>query len=527
MKIEEKKTGAWPRNATRPWRHVALLAVMLLSITVLYSSVTQAYFCANDDFKALHRAAFEDSKWPEHIFTTLELGTFKYRPLSRGLDLLTYRSGGGTALAFRIRGLLFHELNVVLLYALGLLLGIPTRAAAAAALLFGIHPLANQSVVGAVWTVTVSHSVFLGMLVLFVLYTCGRQALVACAFALLACASLLFYEVNIVVFGVLYAYLFGVHSIRRGSVDKRALFLLSVALFASVGLYTGLRLTFVPVDYHRTVAGIPAPEKIIIAAPSTIIKSVITDAGALLCPLDPVLASSLGLPLPSDAEFRSFLPVVGTLACMVVAALAILIWKLIRARRSRPWWFWNTELFLGFTALVPLLPVLVFSGHASETYLYLTVAFSMLLVASIAFEVSGSQRGSGAMRLYVICVAALAVLYGTATFIRNQRVVACGNISRRILSSVQFAKFKAGDKLLFTEVPGGLPSRHYGFYGFTGLDTIRSYSPNTLSYALQLASHNEQISDEPPAVTTCSVCAAHFWVRSDGAVSETPPGGHP
>ncbi len=149
------------------WRHLLLVLVICLAVAVLYANVTRAYFCAYDDFIEVHRAAFEDSQQPSRVFTTSHFNSYKYRPLNRLVVLLTYWAGGPNPLFFRIRNLAFHLINVALVYTLSWALFQSMPISALGALFFAVHPMVNQSVIGAAWTNTIAHTAFLLSLWMF------------------------------------------------------------------------------------------------------------------------------------------------------------------------------------------------------------------------------------------------------------------------------------------------------------------------------------------------------------------------
>ena len=91
----------------------------------------------------------------------------KYRPLSWVMNRLTYEWGAGSAVAFRTRNVAFHLANLILLYGIAMLLFQSRMVAATAALLLGVHPLVNQSVVGAAWTIEPCAFLLLSSLLLF------------------------------------------------------------------------------------------------------------------------------------------------------------------------------------------------------------------------------------------------------------------------------------------------------------------------------------------------------------------------
>ncbi|MCM3902353.1 MAG: hypothetical protein ND866_11655, partial [Pyrinomonadaceae bacterium] len=150
-------------------KHVTILAALLMATGLTYWRLPSAYFCAYDDFVEVHRAAFEDTRDPARVFTTTHFSSYKYRPLNRGINLLTYWAGTGQPSYFRTRNLVSHLLNVVLVYLIAWLLFRSVSISSVAALLFGLHPLANQAVAGAVMTNTAAHSMFLIALAAFLL----------------------------------------------------------------------------------------------------------------------------------------------------------------------------------------------------------------------------------------------------------------------------------------------------------------------------------------------------------------------
>src|ERR1041384_5502279 len=100
---------------THSMKHILILAAVLAATSFVYAKLPTAYFCAYDDFLEVHRAAFEDTQDPKRVFTTTHFTSYKYRPLNRGLNLLTYWAGSGSATEFRTRNVICHLLNVLLI----------------------------------------------------------------------------------------------------------------------------------------------------------------------------------------------------------------------------------------------------------------------------------------------------------------------------------------------------------------------------------------------------------------------------
>lgn len=349
---------------------------------------------------------------------------------------------------------------------------------------------------------------------LFVLYLRTRSRMVAASFALLACVALFSSEIQIVIFVALYAYVLGVHRTHEGRIDIQAAAFLTIVVAFSVMMYAGIRLFLVPSTYDNVRTNLPGLTMMFHAA--------VMEIAAILCPLDPVLGNALGLPLPNDGNFRTVVPIIAVLTLLVSGALGTLFWKALRTRWHGPRRRWARELFLGITAFLPLCMTIVLRAHASESYLYATIPLFILLLSTLGFEVSEAARKPTGGRIYAATVATLAIVFGAATYVRNERVVTCGATAHRILSAVPFSRFETDGKLLFTDFTDPDHPRHYGLYGFSGLNTIRSYPWYTLTYALQVASGNTKIADAVDDRRAGRAYTAHFLVQSDGRVYQTP-----
>ncbi len=515
-----------PKSRSAFLQRAGLLAAIMVCAVFAYGTTLGAYFCSDDDFLERHRTAFEDARSPERMFTTAHFDSFKYRPLNRVLNLLTYKLDDGAGTAFRIRNLLFHLLNIALLYALLLRLGKPLAAAAAAALLFAVHPLAHQNVIGAVNTNTAGFMLALLSLLVFAAGVhrprgSGRAVVIS---VLIASGAVLFYETNIVVFGILCAWIIYVRIIAPKEPVRRALVRLAVPSLICLGLYFGARAAAVPAGYGKAAARVPA-----VAA---VAANVAIYGGAILSPVDPVLANEwFGTPLPSDPAFRAGWFGRAVAASALVSALflaALVVWLLRRGRAKHRW---ASDGFLAVCALLPLAPVLVFTDHPSETYVYPTVAFACGLSASLLFDwCSGTfKRRAGIVFAAVISVMAIACL--PATIARSRRVAACGQTAQKVLSSIPFNRFAAGGNLMFADAPGGPPFRRYGFYNYTGLYTVTNFDNERsrgMNKAVQVASGNERLSarvvDGAAMRAFARGCAAPdkaaFWVDSAGDVTE-------
>ena len=301
------------------WQHLILLIIIVAAVTVIYANVTRAYFCAYDDFDNLHQTVFEDAYQPALILTTSHFNSYKYRPVHRLANLFTNFLGDRDPTVFRVRNLGFHLLNAMLVYALGWQLFRSARISGAGALLFGLHPLANQSVIGAIWTNTLAHAGFLLALVMFIASTRAKRFWSLWLIGALTSASLsLFtYDSAIVVFGLMLVY-FLLFVIWRGQairVPYIALFVTVSAIF--LGLYFALRQRFVSSGWEQVTALLPSP--------AIIGKNMVMYLTALLNPVDLVLANEwFDTPLPSEITLNnSSLVAVGVSAVSIVACVAV------------------------------------------------------------------------------------------------------------------------------------------------------------------------------------------------------------
>lgn len=470
----------------RPLKHLLFVSVICLATALLYAGVTRAYFCAYDDFLEIHRAAFEDSRDPSGIFTTSHFNSPKYRPLNRLVGVWTYRAGDGDPLYFRVRNLAFHLINVALVYTLGWLLFGSMPVSAAAAALFGLHPLVNQPVIGALWTNTLAHSGFLSALVAFIAAVQAKRWALWLTVALLSgSVALLTYDSSIVVFGLMAIYLIiYVWIFRRRVLPRRFLAAYGAITAGLMAGYLVLRVVFVSRGWSQAAETVPAP--------GVMAKNIAMYLFALLSPLDTVLANEwLKLPLPSEIELDNF--IIAAAALLGVGTAVAIAAAARHALKRDPGLIqridWAAAAFLVCAIGLPLLPVLLLSSHPSETYLYLSVAFYALLLAYALNHAVAALIAKSAARLYAVVILLFAVILSAATWTRNERVLGCATTAQRIIRALP-AELSAGDPwtVSFTPAP---EQRHspYGFYAHRGVYTLGD-DDDALTAALQFAYGN-------------------------------------
>ena len=490
-------------------RHLARLAIVFLISGAVYAQVTGAFYCGYDDFLVVHRTAFEDTQNPSRMFTTSHFDSPKYRPVERVIDYMTYHLGDGRPILYRLRSLGSHFVVVTAVYAIGLMLFGSPVIAFSAALLFSIHPLANQTVVACSWPITMAGALACTALVLF-MYSVRhprRRWLWATLSLLAGWITIFCYESGVACFALMYGYLgLEYYEQRRMPVSRRFLVVFTAAV-ALIGVtLMAARHAFLTHPAER-------------ASVTVILKNAAFYGGGLLSsPVDSVLAHDLfDAPLPSEMSLNSsaLLPVAS--ASIVLAIAAVLLLAAWRKRSDlKPF---VRILALVVAAAVWLIPFLVFNPHASETYLYLPSAmFSLILAAFLYYTI---RRPSA----FAACVAVLAVLFGAATYNRNRHVADEGAIAKRILSSLPVSRWKQGPwQIQLAEADPSLP--RFGMYEYQGLATIDIGDTGVpgAECALQLATGNQAVKVRVVSAAAmqfgCPPSSQCFRIHADGAVSE-------
>jgi hypothetical protein len=249
--------------------------------------------------------------------------------------------------------------------------------------------------------------------------------------------------------------------------------------------------------------------------------------GALLSPVDLVLANELlNTPLPSEIVLSRTVTVVLALVALVVGVgVSVALWW------TTPLWQnvdWPAVVFLMSGMFLPLLPVLAFASHPSETYLYVPAAFYGLLLSYGLATAFGVVKAATWSRAYVATVMLLFILFAGATWVRNDRVIECARTARQILNGLPAELSQGAWTVALANVPGEPSSRRYGFYGFRGVDTIghREMANRAVTSAVQLVSKNGSVRGEivgaSELINRCEgnslsrrVC---LWVHWDGRV---------
>jgi hypothetical protein len=300
--------------------------------------------------------------------------------------------------------------------------------------------------------------------------------------------SLFTYDPEIVVFGLMLLY-FLLFVMWRGE----AIRLPYTALFTSIssiliGSYFILRRLFVPNGWQQVSALLPAP---VLAG-----KNAVMYLTALVNPVDLVLANEwFDTPLPPEIKITNSMLVMSMiLAMLLTACIAVYLIRLRHASAAKKWNDWAVALFLISGIGAPLLPMLAFASRPSETYLYLSVAFYVLLFVYVLSKILHDSIGP--TYSFYISVVFLAGIFSAATWVKNDRVSECGQTVHRILHNLPENLRNGSWLVTFANVPGEKPTRRYGFYGFHGIHTIgdRLEDDPAISHALQLKFRNKLLS---------------------------------
>ena len=526
-----KKISPVAMAPSAPWSiHLCLIAGIILIAGLAYLPLMQSNYCGFDDTLELQRLKFYDPGTLAGDFGPMpfqQYESYKYRPLFWTLNRITYRLGHGDATAFRVRNVAAHLLSIGLVYGIALLLFHSIAISASAALLFSLHPLANQAVAGAVWISTQAFFLaFLAFFLFLISLRARRWSIPALIGSLLAVAvSVLIYDPLISVFGFIYLYLFVHGVIRRQQV--------SVAYYAVLGIVT---VGFLSCWFWLRHVSLP-PGRIAMVSPRMMLEGLAIFVGGIFQVIDPILAADVvGTPLPREALAGEIPPewvlIVLLPGTLLVAALTIFGARL-RANLTR-----EDMITFGFVLLAwcgSLVPYLVFSGHASESYTYVGWTLVTPSMCRLLAALTTKPGAVGVTRPFMWCVALLAVLFGVATVNRNLRVQQCGSILGNVLRQLPLGELRRRNwHVLFANVPGDPASRPYGMYGYKGVDTLGygGYGAPGVKAAVQVAASNPGISADAVSAEEfarrCSEPAAEntlcVWVHWTGDLVLVPRG---
>jgi hypothetical protein len=502
------------------------ILIIFLLLAALYGPFLNDFYCGHDDYMELYRSRFLNAGDVSTIVTKSHFNSFKYRPLSHAFVFVSEQWAGGSPWLPRLRNILFHGVCAWLLYLLTRRFGFGLSSLGAMAF-FALHPLTNQVIEAASWTNTMANSCYLATLLFGLRYLQpGRRwfDLALCSFFLLC--GLLFYDGALMAPPTLLTwFLWYSWRQRKLALPLGNLIAASVTLVLPLVVYWTLRTWFVPKG-----------QQIIEISPlATLLLNLGLYFNALLIPLDPVLLNAaIDFPLPSRSGLNELKPLLlasGILGLALVAGLVLSFRQLARQRerQSQPLMPPDTDAMvcLSVAGVISLMPFLLFSALASETYLYLPLAlFGAVLVSGLSFILRTSTPPEY-LRRTAIALAVVWIAYcSTAVVTRNFRVGKCGMIAENILRTLpgQWRDGKVHHGFL-APAPYSLSRQKYGLYAYSGLDTIGGNW--TDAYAMQGAVRfylrnenlNIQLGREGQLSKDCrSKEFECFWVDSDGTL---------
>ena len=386
-------------------------SVLLLALCTLlvYSNIFHHPFLWDDNMLILQNALiqnvrhFPDLFRAEFFTKTLEESDFSdggyYRPIISLSFMLDYSLWKENPFGYHLTNVLFHLLNVLLVYTVGQRLFGRRRSAFLGALLFAIHPIQTEAVSFIPSRVDLIGVFFyLASWLLFDRWIRFRRRSDLAASLVLFLAALLSKEMTVTLPLFLFCYAFTfVRESRR-----RALYA-ALSFWALLTLYFLVRNRYFPLTQEPLWGYLPR-------LPSALVSSgmlVLSYLRLLVFPHPLHLERSHNL-LPGFFEPQALLFPIGVVAC------AGALWR-FRQRKAERFLFVSF-----FVTLLPVLNIVPIYPSMAEHYLYLPSVGFFLLAAGVAEEKWSSVRTGALRKGMVVAGALLLVAYGARTLWRNR-----------------------------------------------------------------------------------------------------------
>jgi hypothetical protein len=319
-------------------------------------------------------------------------------------------------------------------------------------------------------------------------------------------------------FGLPFVYLAIQFIFKRQRPSAAYLAALVLLTLIAVGTYFNLRSRFLP-------PGKPSSARIAVIA-----KNAAIYAASFTLLVDPVLANEwFDTPLPSEALRNGV--TADWLVVTILPAFCILVFVLMRWRflrdRIRSLDTWPEILFLLVAIAASFSAFLLFTDHASETYVYLQVAFFVLLMSRVICHVFiPANRWS---LQFAVIMAVLVVLFSCAVWVRNTRVADCGSNVSHILTGLPANLSNGPWHLILADAPFEQTSQLYGMYGYKGVASlgVGDYGKVAVQGGIQAFFNNQDLTAEVVSADalpklcepTDSAWKKCFWIHADGRVS--------
>ena len=156
---------------TERWKYYVPLSIILLLSFIAYFPALKNGFVWDDEYYIINNNLIKNLSWTSIKVIFLNFSSDNYAPLTDLINAVQYKISGLSPAAFHVGSLVFHLLNVALVFWFIKLLCSRWDMAAITALFFGIHPMQVESVA---WASGGSNlfcaAFFLGSLVAYLYY---------------------------------------------------------------------------------------------------------------------------------------------------------------------------------------------------------------------------------------------------------------------------------------------------------------------------------------------------------------------
>ncbi len=405
MQTEQDRTG----DTQERWRITAGVVAAIVGVVYLPSLGNGFAF---DDHFVIEGASGLLSQ--PSLFTRLFSaeyfalsGEATWRPFVTASYMFDWQVGGGAPLAFHLQNLLWHVLACVLVVRLFSCLSGSVRVAGAAALLFGLHPLATEAVDAVAFREDVQCTALgLGALVLTVR---GRGAGRAVAAGMLLLLALLAKESALVFLALAPLAWWGTDAVTASSASLRDAVSrrrgAAMALVVAAVVFAALRFgVFGAIDDYAQPAG------------GSRIKGVASGLAALLH-----YARLAFVPDPLCADYRGVIEPVTRASVLRGWAGALVLLSLAAAA----WWGRTRERTLSVglawtvAALAPTIGLVAIPVFMAERFTYMALPGAALAIA-VAAVAAARWAGIGDRRALGVLLALTALALGTLTWRRHR-----------------------------------------------------------------------------------------------------------
>ncbi len=415
----------------RKWLIIALAAALIVVTFAAYFKVFRAEFVYDDfafivnnkdiqSFTPLAKFLLSPDIFTGSRYVTGSGGGKNWRPVASFAFAVEYSLFGLNSSGFHFASVLLHILNVVLIYVLFLKLTKKIWPAAAASLLWAIHPVNTEAVS---WVSNQSSLIFFGFFILAALailrYIGNRNQKIWIRISyVLFVLSLLSKETALGgIFIIPFVFLWGYRE--RGKIDLRGILTDSSPFWAMGLVYFYLHYKILGAVGDHALRGSFLQN--LLLAPAVFFKYI----SLIFYPLH-LTVNYADFPLPSGIGDPRV--ILGTLFFLIFAALAY--WGIKNFRFA---FGLGVVWFLAF--LSPVLQIIPFHDLVGERFLYAPLA-GFFLSAAAGFDWLfnyGSKRGFNPRRAVAVAMALVLILFFALTLNRNDDWLNSPNLWNSVL----------------------------------------------------------------------------------------------